>query len=293
MMRLALGSPAMRRSAFVLLFLIFGFASAQAAEPQWLTLPPTPTLPQPLESGTAPVNGVKIWYAVFGHGAPVILLHGGLANSNYWGNQVPALARRYRVIVMDSRGHGRSTRNAEPYGYDLMASDVIGVMDFLKIKKAAIVGWSDGAILGLDIAIHHPERLSKLFAFAANSDPSGVADIDKSPVFNAYIARAEKEYAALSPTPTEYKPFLEQITKMWETQPNFSAADLQGITVPTWIVDADHDEAIKRENTLFMAQQIPDSGLLLLPQVSHFAFLQDPQQFTDAVLHFLAHVKGR
>ena len=141
----------------------------------------------------------------------MILLHGGLANSNYWGEQVPALAAHYRVIVMDSRGHGRSTRNAQPFGYDLMASDVIGLMDFLKIRKAAIVGWSDGAILGLDIAIHHPERLTKLFAFAANSDPSGVADIAHSPVFNAYIARAEKEYEALSPTPHEYTAFLAQI----------------------------------------------------------------------------------
>jgi pimeloyl-ACP methyl ester carboxylesterase len=239
----------------------------------------------------------KIWYAAFGpsdyRGSPVILLHGGLANSNYWGNQVRALAPHYRVVVMDSRGHGRSTRNAEPYGYDLIASDVIGLMDFLKIPKAAIVGWSDGAILGLDIAMHHPERVAKLFAFAANSDPSGVADIAHSPVFNAYIARAEKEYEQLSPTPREYQAFLAQITKMWETQPNWTAADLQKITVPTWIVDADHDEAIKRENTEFMAANIPGAGLLLQPEVSHFAFLQDPAQFTSDVLHFLQHVKGR
>ena len=194
---------------------------------------------------------------------------------------------------MDSRGHGRSTRDDRPYGYDLMASDVIALMDFLKIPKAAIVGWSDGAILGLDIAMHHPERLTKLFAFAANSDPSGVADIAKSPVFNAYIARAEKEYEALSPTPTEYKPFLDQIGKMWETQPNWTAADLQKITVPTWIVDADHDEAIKRENTEFMAANIPGVGLLLQPEVSHFSFLQDPAQFNADVLHFLERVKGR
>jgi pimeloyl-ACP methyl ester carboxylesterase len=279
----------------LLVCLLLGLASGAAfcAQPQWLTLPPTPTLPKAAESGFADVNGVKIWYATFGRGEPVILLHGGLANANYWGNQVPALARRYRVIVMDSRGHGRSTRNAAPFGYDLMASDVIALMDHLKIPKAAIVGWSDGAILGLDIAIHHPERLTKLFAFAANSDPSGVADIDKSPVFQAYIKRAEKEYQALSPTPGQYQPFLDQIGKMWATQPNFTAADLQGITVPTWIVDADHDEAIKRENTEFMAAQIPGAGLLLQPEVSHFSFLQDPAQFTADVLHFLARVKGR
>lgn len=282
----------MRRFALLCLLLLLAPVAASAAQ-QWLTLPPTPSLPQAAQSGYAPVNGIKIWYATFGRGEPVILLHGGLANSNYWGNQVRALESHYRVIVMDSRGHGRSTRNDQPYGYDLMASDVVGLMDFLKIEKAAIVGWSDGAILGLDIAMKHPERVSKLFAFAANSDPSGVADIARSPVFNGFIARAEKEYEKLSPTPTEYNAFLAQITKMWETQPNWTAADLQRIAVPTWIVDADHDEAIKRENTEFMAANIPDAGLLLQPAVSHFSFIQDPAQFTGDVLHFLEHVKGR
>jgi len=282
-----------RRVPFVLCLLALLTSAAVRAEPQWLTLPPTPSLPKPVQSGYAPVNGIRIWYATFGRGEPVLLLHGGLANSSYWGNQVPAFARHYRVIVMDSRGHGRSTRDERPYGYDLMASDVLGLMDFLRLPKAAIVGWSDGAILGLDIAIHHPERLTKLFAFAANSDPSGVADIAQSPVFNAYIARAEKEYQALSPTPGEYKSFLDQISKMWETQPHFTADQLRGIAVPVWIVDADHDEAIKRDNTEFMASQIPNTGLLLQPEVSHFSFLQDPRQFTSDVLHFLEHVKGR
>jgi pimeloyl-ACP methyl ester carboxylesterase len=203
----------MYRAVVAVAFAMGLAATASYAEPQWLTLPPTPTLPKAAESGLAPVNGIKIWYAAFGDGEPVILLHGGLVNSNWWGNQVRALQTRYRIIVMDSRGHGRSSRDDAPYGYDLMASDVLGLMDFLKIRKAAIVGWSDGAIIGLDTAIHHPDRLSKLFAFAGNSDPSGVADIAQSPVFNAAIARAEKEYEKLSPTPTEYKSFLAQIEK--------------------------------------------------------------------------------
>src|SRR5260370_19802387 len=142
----------MRRFAFSCLLMLVVPVLAQA-EPQWLTLPPTPSLPKAVQSGYAPVNGVKIWYASFGRGEPVILLHGGLANANYWGNQVRTLAPRYRVIVMDSRGHGRSTRNAEPYGYELMAGDVVGLMDFLNIKKAAMLGRSGGAILGLDIAM--------------------------------------------------------------------------------------------------------------------------------------------
>jgi len=283
----------MRRFAFALTVFLLGFAAAARAEPQWLTLPPTPKLPAHGKSDYAPVNGIKIWYATFGRGAPVILLHGGLANSNYWGKLVPALAPHYRVIVMDSRGHGRSSRDAQPYGYDLMASDVTALMDYLKINKAALIGWSDGAIIGLDIAMHHPERLTKLLAFAANSDPSAVKDVEHDPVFSAFIERARTEYKKLSPTPTEYDAFLAQITKMWETQPHWTADDLHGIKVPTWIVDADHDEAIKRENTLFMADSIPDSGLLIQPDVSHFSFIQDPAQFNGDVKHFLAHLKAK
>lgn len=277
----------MFRKLLTALLVMVSINAAHAA-PQWLSLPPTPTLPKAAQSGFAPVNGIKVWYAVFGRGEPVLLLHGGLANANYWGHQVRALQRRYQVIVMESRGHGRSSRDQEPYGYDLMASDVVGLLDHLKIRKAAIVGWSDGAIIGLDIAMKHPERVTKLFAFAANSDPSGVADIASSDVFNAYIARAGEEYKRLSPTPTEYKSFVAEITKMWESQPKWTASDLAAIKVPTWIVDGDHDEAIKRENTEFMAASIPGAGLLIQPEVSHFSFLQDPEQFNDDVLRFLA-----
>jgi len=276
----------MLRNLFTALLLTVMIGTAQAA-PRWLNLPPTPTLPKAAQSGLAPVNGVKIWYAVYGRGEPVLLLHGGLANANYWGHQVRALQRRYQVIVMESRGHGRSSRNQEPYGYDLMASDVVALLDHLAIKQAAIVGWSDGAIIGLDIAMKHPKRVSRLFAFAANSDPSGVADIASSEVFNAYIARAGEEYKRLSPTPTEYKSFVAEITKMWESQPKWTASDLAAIKVPTWIVDGDHDEAIKRDNTEFMASTIPGAGLLIQPQVSHFSFLQDPEQFNDDLLRFL------
>jgi pimeloyl-ACP methyl ester carboxylesterase len=280
------------RNLFAALLLAISINAAHAAS-QWLNLPPTPTLPKAAQSGFAPVNGIRLWYAVFGRGEPVILLHGGLANANYWGHQVRALQRHYQVIVMDSRGHGRSSHNQEPYGYDLMASDVVALLDHLRIRKAAIVGWSDGAIIGLDIAMKHPERVSRLFAFAANSDPSGVADIASSDVFNAYITRAGEEYKRLSPTPTAYKSFVAEITKMWESQPKWTASDLAAIKVPTWIVDGDHDEAIKRENTEFMAANIPDAGLLIQPEVSHFSFLQDPEQFTDDVLHFLERLGAR
>lgn len=266
---------------------LLGMAALARAEPLWLTLPPTPELPQAEQSGLVPVNGIKIWHAVFGRGEPVILLHGGLANASYWGHQVPVLAKTYRVIVMDSRGHGRSTRGTEPLGYSLMASDVIALMDDLKIGKAAIVGWSDGAIIGLEIAMHHPERVTKLFAFAANSDPSGVKDAASSPVFNAFVARAAKEHEALSPAPEGFQSLRRDVMRMWAAEPNYKAQDFRSIRLPVWIAGADRDEAVKRENIEFMAAEIPSSGLLIMPNVSHFAMLQDPELFSSLVMHFL------
>ncbi len=164
-------------------------------------------------------------------------------------------------------------------------------MDSLGIGKAAIVGWSDGAIIGLDLALRHPERVSKLFAFAANSDPSGVKDVNKSPVFTAFIARGEKEYARLSPTPKQYKAFVAQIEKMWATQLHWTARQLAEITVPTWMVDADHDVAIYRQNTEFMAAHIPGASVLLQPGEPFLIFARS-EQFTSDLLHFMRHVKG-
>jgi pimeloyl-ACP methyl ester carboxylesterase len=273
---------------FTLGMVYFMNQSFATGEPLWLNLPPTPSLPKAGTSGYIAVDGVKIWYATFGKGRPVILLHGGLANSNYWANQVNALLPNYKVIVMDSRGHGRSTIDNQPFSYDLMTKDVVGVMDALRIDKAAIVGWSDGAIIGLDMAINYPNRVVCLFAFAANSDPSGVKDVNKSPVFTAFIKRAGIEYERLSATPNQYDKFVAQISKMWATQPYFTKEQLNGIKTKTWIVDADHDEAIKRENTLYMAGQINNSGLLIQPEVSHFSFIQNPTQFNNNLKVFLS-----
>jgi pimeloyl-ACP methyl ester carboxylesterase len=163
-------------------------------------------------------------------------------------------------------------------------------MDALHIPKAAVVGWSDGAIIGLDIAINHPERLTGLFAFAANSDPSGLKyDAEKGPAFHEYFRRVKDEYQKLSPAPGELRAFLEQFDKMEDTEPHFTDDQLRSIKVPTWIVDGDRNEVIKREDTDHMAALIPGAGELILPQVSHFAHLQDPMQFNEALLYFLSH----
>jgi pimeloyl-ACP methyl ester carboxylesterase len=273
---------------FVLAAAFALLALPAAAAELWETLPPTPAPIATDRQGEAEVNGIKVHYAIYGQGSPVIFLHGGLANTNYWGNQVPAVAAHHTVILMDSRGHGRSTRDTRPYGYDLMADDVVAFMDYLKIPKADIVGWSDGGILGLDLALRHKDRVGKVFAFAANTVPSGVKEgVEKNPTFAAYIERAGHEYEQLSATPKEYDAFVEQISKMWADQPNWTDAQLKTIDTPVLVVDGDHDEAIKREHTEYIAAAVPHAGLLILPNVSHFAFLQDPKLFNFAILHFL------
>ena len=274
--------------AILLLLLSVAPLRVAMAEALWQTLPPTPPPVAGEQTGHAKVNGISLYYATIGHGPPVVLLHGGLANSDYWGKQVAALAPHHMVILVDSRGHGRSTRDARPYGYDLMADDVVALLDTLHIAKADVVGWSDGAILGLDLAIRHPERVGKVFAFAANTVTSGVQEgVEKNPTFARYIARAGHEYARLSATPKEYDAFVAQISKMWETEPNWTDAQLKTIRSPVLVVDGDHDEAIKRAHTEYIAATIPGAGLLILPDTSHFAFLQDPTLFNAAVLHFL------
>jgi pimeloyl-ACP methyl ester carboxylesterase len=278
----------MRRSLVLLVLLLAVPLHAGLAAERWKTLPPTPP-PVPGEhTGHVKVNGINVFYAEIGHGSPVVLLHGGLASSDYFGNQIRPLARHHRVIVMDSRGHGRSTRDERPFGYDIMADDVVGLLDKLKISKADIVGWSDGAIIGLDMALRYPARVGRVFAFAANTLTSGVKDdVEKDPTFTAYIERAGREYARLSPTPDQYGAFQEQISKMWAAEPNWSDEQLRSIRSPVLVVDGDHDEAIKREHTEYIAATIPGAGLLILPNVSHFAFLQDPTMFNAALLHFL------
>jgi pimeloyl-ACP methyl ester carboxylesterase len=280
----------MRKTGIVALiaFVATVASSSARAEEVWQTLPPWPPLPTPAETAYAPVNDIEMYYAVYGAGEPLILLHGGLGHSDVWGNQIPALAERFKVITADSRGHGRSSRSAQPYSYALMASDVLALMDHLKIEKASILGWSDGGIIGIDIAINHPERLNKLFAFGANVNVAGLrSDIADSVVFNKYIEVAGQDYARLSKTPKEYDAFVAQIGEMWATQPDYKPEQLGKITTPIAIADGEHDEGIRQEHNLEMANAIPGSKLVILKGVSHFAFVQKPDEFNQAVLDFL------
>jgi len=263
-------------------------AVAARAEEVWQTLPEPPAMPQPVETGMAPVGDIRMYYALYGQGPPVLLIHGGLGHADVWGFEVPALAKTHKVIVADSRGHGRSTRSEKPFGYQVMADDYLALLDYLKIDKVALVGWSDGGIIGLDIAIRHPERLTGLLAYAANYDPSGLRDtVATDPTFGAYIERSRGDYERLSPTPDQYDEFVEQISRMWATEPNYTKDQLRGITVPTVVFAGDHDEAIRPEHTEEIATLVPGAQLVVMSDASHFALWQQPDALTAVVEEFL------
>jgi pimeloyl-ACP methyl ester carboxylesterase len=135
-------------------------------------------MPKSDRAGHAQVNGIDLYFAIFNDAGsdPVLLLHGGMGNADDWGNQVPALMERQTVIVADSRGHGRSTHGNAPISYRLMASDVVALLTYLAVDKVAIAGSSDGGIIGLEIAISYPQRLSRLWAEGANSNPGALKD---------------------------------------------------------------------------------------------------------------------
>jgi pimeloyl-ACP methyl ester carboxylesterase len=249
-------------------------------------------LPASNDQGYVDHDGARIWYATYGSGAPVILLHGGLGHSGNWGHQVPPLVGSgHRVILIDSRGHGRSTRDQRPLKYELMASDVLAVMGALQVEKTAVAGWSDGACIALILAMKAPERVSGVFFFGCNMDPSGTKEFKRNPVIERCFARHAKDYARLSVKPEQFEALVQAVNEMMKTEPNYSARDLAEIPVPVAIVQSEHDEFIKAEHAEYLACNIRGAELIVLSDVSHFAPLQQPEQFSGVLLAFLAKLK--
>ena len=277
------------RSAFLVMVLSIPGSSLNAEE-LWKALPDPAPLPKPEASGLAPVNDIKMYYEIYNSsgGDPVILLHGGGGSTLNWGNQVPALTKNHKVIAADSRGHGRSTRSEQPFSYHLMASDVLALMDYLKVEKASIVGWSDGGIIGIDIAINHPERLNKLLAYGANYNVSGVdPGLESNPIFAAVMTKLAADYQRLSPTPGDFDNFVKAVSVMWMSQPDFKPEELARIKAPTLIADGQYEEGIKPEHTAELARLIPGAKLVIIPNVSHLGLWQDPIAFNKVMVDFL------
>ncbi|MFT4037229.1 MAG: alpha/beta hydrolase [Thermomicrobiales bacterium] len=252
-------------------------------------LPPLP----PLDWRSATLNGAEIAFAETGDpaGEPVVLVHGGDTHSEHWGWQVPALLEAgYRVILLDSRGHGRSPWNGEPLHYAEMANDVVGVLDLLGIDRAHLVGWSDGGIIGLDLALRRPERLGRVVAFGANADLGGYRQgtpPEEMGVFTAFLSRTADDYARLSPAPELRDGFTAALGDLYATEPAYTAEQLRTITTPFLILAGAQEEVIAEPHSRYLADTIPGAELTLLPNCGHFGHMQEPDAFNAVMLSYL------
>ncbi|MBE1282577.1 MAG: alpha/beta fold hydrolase [Rhodobacteraceae bacterium] len=263
---------------------------AQASE-RWKEIPPEAAMPEARESGMAQVNGIEMYYAIYGDGAgvPILMIHGGLAHGDIWGAQVADLMADYTVIVADTRGHGRSTNDGSAYGYELLADDYLDLMDHLGIEKVHLVGWSDGANIGYSISQTNPDRLASHFAHAGNVTLDGIdPTVETNPVFGAYVGMMAEDYGAMSSTPDGFEAFLGGVATMWGTEKPGGVEALKAISVPTLVVQSEHDEAILMAHSELIAGSIPGADLLVLENTSHFSSFQAPDEYTAAIRAFLS-----
>jgi len=222
----------------------------------------------------ADVNGIKLYYETYGSGEPLIMLHGNGGSINVFRNQIPFFEKYYRVIAIDSRLQGKSGGSADTISYEMMASDFCALLDQLQIKSAYVLGWSDGGIDGILMALNCPDRVKKLAASGANT----VADTTAMPQTD--FVEMKKVVANPQSSPIE-----KALNQMMIDQPNISYAELGQIKCPVLIMAGDRD-MIKAEHTLKIFQSIPGASLCIFPDSHHGVCIQHPELFNETVLSF-------
>ena len=238
-------------------------------------------------SHRASVNGISLYYETYGSGPPVLVLHGAGAFLETMHYFISGLSGTHTVIAVDSRGQGRSTDGSGPITYAAMGDDMIRLLDALKIKQVDVVGWSDGGIIGLDMAMKHPERVRRLVAIGANTDTSGLDPKALAPGFLDEEAREVRPfYEAVAPDPKHFPVLMKKIGTMIATLPHYTAADLAHIRARVLIVAGEHD-LILRAHTDFIAHAIPGAKEIIVPGASHAGPLEMPDRYNEIALEFL------
>ncbi len=234
-------------------------------------------------------KGARLWYGGLGEGPPVILLHGGLSSHRAWGAQVPALIQAgYRVVLFDSRGHGRSTLGPAPLTYELMAADVKALIRRLRLERPAIVGWSDGAIIALVLAMDPAADLGPIYAFGANMNQDGVRPgVGDAPILKQVGPRLAADYAYLSPAP-DFAGLSQAVRTMQGSSLHYDAGQVARVPArAVRIATGADDEFILPQHAAWIARAIPGAELEVLNGNGHFAPWQEPAAFNRSVLAFL------
>jgi pimeloyl-ACP methyl ester carboxylesterase len=243
------------------------------------------------------IAGVNTWYEEDGSGEPLVLLHGGLSTNETWAAQTPAFAERFRVVAPERRAHGHTADVPGPLTYAAMADDTIGFLDRVIGGPAHLVGWSDGGIVGLLVAIARPDLVRKLVAIGSNYDTTGLvpeadgmfASIDPDGDEMALFRGLYQMHSPDGPAhwPVVYAKFAEMI----EREPNIPVAELAQISVPTLVVAGD-DDMVTLEHTVALYRAIPNSELAVIPGASHAVGIEKPELFNRIVLDFLVNEPG-
>jgi pimeloyl-ACP methyl ester carboxylesterase len=218
----------------------------------------------------AAVNGLNMYYEVHGDGPPLLLLHGGAGSiPESW---IPSFSPEFRVVAMEQMGHGRTADAMDrAFHYHDMAEDTVELMRQLGIATAAAVGYSDGGIIGLDIAIHHPECVTKLALTGVNARSDGYTaeSLEYARTFDPLLEPVSDNYARLSPDgPEHWAIFQARLKPMWSTEPDFTREELQSVTAPTLLIVGDHD-IVTPEHAVEMFRTIPDARLCVVPGAGH------------------------
>lgn len=219
-------------------------------------------------------NGVKIYYEIYGEGKPLLLIHGNGGSIKSRANFIGEFAKKYKVIALDSRCHGKSGCPSQYLTYEQMAEDVNGLLTSLNIDSSYIWGHSDGAIIGLLLAIHHPEKVKKLLASGANLRPDSTAvDPGLFPLLTILEKRVQNDS------------ILSKQFRLLVDQPNIPVTDLEKIKSSVLVMAGDRD-AIRNRHTLEIFEHIPNALLCILPGTTHFVYQDRRKWFLDILYDF-------
>ncbi|MBT4522710.1 MAG: alpha/beta hydrolase [Halieaceae bacterium] len=234
----------------------------------------------------ATVNNIEMYYEIYGEGEPMVLIHGSGQSIAAMKHQIAFFASKYQVIVVDSRAHGKSGLGEGPLNYRQMASDMAALLSHIGVKKTRLVGWSDGGIIGLLLAIEHPQAVAKLATMGANLQPDTSAIYPWAVEWVADQSQQIDQMLATGDT-TQNWALLKQHFYLLREQPNISLKELGTISVPVLVMAGDRD-IIREEHTLKIYQNLQKAHLAIFPGETHFTPETNPALFNTTVDKFMS-----
>lgn len=241
----------------------------------------------------ADLPGVRTWYETEGSGDPLLLLHGGFCTNETWGAQRADLAAAYRVFLPERRAHGHTPDVAGPLSYQDMADDTATFLERVVGGPAHLVGWSDGGVVALLVALARPELVRKVVVIGANFRPAPDCFVEPAMLDGMRPGSPDIEffremYAAVTPDGADHWPVVaDKVIDMWRTQPTLTPEDLGRIQSPTLVMVGD-DDMVTLEHTVALYRAIPGAQLAVVPGASHIVPLEKPAQVNRLILDHLA-----